>query len=87
MTAVKRLAVAALLVLLLAACGGDNFRDLEDIQSRDPDKVEVFNNVDQHPNLVLVCIHGVAFVTTTRDYKPFEREPDLDKSCPGGVAR
>jgi hypothetical protein len=81
------LLVLALAAVLLAGCGSDNFRDLNGIPSRDPDKAEVYNNVNGHPNLVMVCIHGAAFITTTRDYKPFEREPDLDRNCPGAVTK
>jgi hypothetical protein len=80
----RRLILLTLAAALLTGCGpGDNFRDLEGIASRDPDKVEVYNNVDQHPNLVMVCIHGVAFITTTREYHPVERVPELDRQCPG----
>jgi hypothetical protein len=58
-------------------------RDLENIPAHDPDKAEIFNNVNNYPNLVLLCIHGKAFITSTRDYKPWERETDLDSFCSG----
>jgi hypothetical protein len=83
--------VVAAMVLagtVVAGCDSvNNFRDVEGVRSQDPDKIEVYNNVDQHPNLVMVCIHGVAFITTTRDYKPFEREEDLDRNCPNAVVK
>jgi hypothetical protein len=88
---VGTLLALALLVpsmLLLNGCGSSQqLRDLEKVPARDPDLVELYNNVNDHPNLVMVCIHGVAFVTTTRDYKPFEREPDLDRNCPSAVTK
>jgi hypothetical protein len=83
----QRLILLALAAALLAGCGSDAYRDVEGVPSHDPDKVEVFNNVDRYPNLVVVCIHGVAFVTTTRDYKPFERVAELDRNCPGAVVK
>lgn len=85
----KKLITAAFaLAALAAACSpGNNFRDVEGVPSQDPDKIEVFNNVDQHPNLALVCIHGVAFATTTRDYDAVTRVPEWDKTCPGGPTR
>jgi hypothetical protein len=82
----RRLVVLAALAALVAGCSSNNFRDVEGVPSNDPDKIEVFNNVDQHPNLVVVCIHGVAFVTTTREYNAVTRVEKLDRICPGGGA-
>lgn len=76
-----------LAVLLAAGCSSDNFRDVEGVPSQDPPKIELFNNVNGHPNLVMVCIHGVAFVTTTRQYEPAQRVPDLDRNCPDSVVQ
>jgi hypothetical protein len=84
----KRVLVAVALIAALAGCGSsNNFRDIEGVASRDPDKVEVYNNVDQNPNVTMICIHGVAFVTTTRDYDSIMRVPELDRQCPGSVSR
>lgn len=75
------LAIAAL--ILLGACGpGNNFRDVEGADSQDPDLVEVFNNADKHPNIVKVCIDGVAFATTSRDYNAIMRVEAWDATCP-----
>lgn len=90
--------LAALIVsAALAGCGTNNFRDLEGVPSKNPDKVELFNNLDGHPNLALVCIHGVAFITTTRGGgdtgtgnggdDAVNRVPELDRQCPGSVAK
>jgi uncharacterized lipoprotein len=85
---IRRLVLAATLILVLAGCGSSQqLRDLEKIPAQDPDKVELYNNVNDHPNLVMVCIHGVAFVTTTRDYMAVTRVPELDRNCPGAVTK
>lgn len=83
------LAVAALALVTGVACSpGNNFRDVEGVPSHDPDRIENFNNMDGHPNIGLVCIHGVAFFTTTRIYTSIGRVPEWDKLCPGSpVAR
>lgn len=81
----KRLLIGlATLALAGAACTpGNNFRDVEGVPSQDPDKVFMYNNVDMHPNIAVVCIKGVAFITTTREYgDAIQRVPDLDKVCP-----
>jgi outer membrane lipopolysaccharide assembly protein LptE/RlpB len=84
----KRLILLVLAAALLAGCGSQQqLRGLEDIPAQDPDKVELYNNVDQHANLVVVCIHGVAFVTTTRDYNAVTRVAELDRTCPGAVTK
>lgn len=67
----------------LVACSGNNFRDVKGVKSRDPDKIELFNNIDKHPNIAKVCIDGVAFATTTRDLAAITRVPEWDKTCPG----
>lgn len=78
-------AVAALGVSLVACSPGNNFRDLEGIESQKPDLVEVYSNVDQHPNIAKVCIDGVAFATTTREgNSAIMRVEAWDRSCPGG---
>lgn len=87
MRRVGTLAAVVLLVGLLGGCGRDNFRDVKNVESRDPDKIELYNNVDKHPNIVMICIHGVAFVTTTRDYNAVQRVPELDRNCPGAVQK
>lgn len=76
--------IFAVLILLLAfasACGSDNLRDVENVDSKDPDKIENYNNMDGHPNVGRMCIDGVAFLTTTRDYHPIERVPEWDAWC------
>lgn len=74
--------------LMLGACGSDNFRDVKGVKSQNPDSIEVYSNVDKHPNIAKVCIKGVAFATTTRDAQAaITRVPDWDRTCPGGEAK
>lgn len=75
------LPLAAGLFVLGACSPGNNFRDVEGVKSHDPDLVENYNNMDGHPNIGLVCIHGVAFFTTTRDYLSIGRVPEWDGIC------
>lgn len=80
-----RLGVVAVgMVAVLASCTpGNNFRDLKGIKSQEPDLVEVFTNVDKHPNIVKVCIDGVAFATTSREGNAaITRVEAWDKTCP-----
>ena len=67
--------------LLLTACGSDNFRDVKGVKSQDPDSIEVYNNVDKHPNIARVCIDSVAFATTTRNFSAIMRVPEWDNEC------
>ncbi len=85
----KRLILASIaLAIALSACGSqNNFRDVEGVKSQNPDSVENFNNMDQHPNMGRVCIDGVAFLTTTRQYDAVTRVPEWDKTCPTAQAR
>jgi hypothetical protein len=80
---VKRIAIAAVAVVLLAGCGtGQQWRDLEGQVQTEPDKVRLVTNVDTYPNIVALCIEGVGFVTTTRDDRPLQESPGLtEKWC------
>lgn len=75
------LAALAAAAVALSACGSNNFRDVEGVKSKDPQKLEVYSNTDAHPNINRVCIDGVAFATTTRDYAPILRVPEWDAWC------
>ena len=70
-------------VLGLSGCEGQQVRDLEGVPIRQPDKAEIYANVDQYPNITRICIDGVAFATTTRDYQPVMRVPEWDSSFCG----
>lgn len=83
MTKTKKGMIAAIALsgLLLSACGMDNFRDVEGVQSQRPDYIENYNNMDKHPNMGLICIRGAGFVTTTREYNAITRVPEWDDFC------
>lgn len=76
-------ASAVVLTLSLVACSNQTVRDLENVPAQDPEKVELFVNVDQFPNLTVLCVHGVGFVTTTRDgQSALQESPGLtEKWC------
>jgi hypothetical protein len=69
----RRKFVLILLPLLLIAatseggCGEAHRDDLDEshITVTDPDSVTVYRNANGHPNIGVVCIEGIAFITTT----------------------
>lgn len=78
--------VALVLALGLTGCGQapweDSLRDLEGVQVRDPAETILYNNVDKHPNVVLLCLDGLGFATTTRpDMGSVMRTPERDAHC------
>jgi len=85
MTNGKRIALGIAAVVMVAgtatACGSNNKRDLNNINSLNPDYAEIYNNTDSHPNIGLICVRGVGFATTTRDYNSLTRVPEWDKFC------
>lgn len=69
--------IAALLTL--TGCGDANVKDLKNVDGRKPDKIEAYINIDNHPNIVRLCIGGVAFATTSRAAgENFLRVPEWD---------
>jgi len=56
---------AALALALLTGCGSNDKRDVEGVKSMDPDYIEVYNNTDGRPNVVLLCIRGVGFASAS----------------------
>lgn len=77
----KLIASAAVAVLVLSGCSQTEERDLEGVKLRDPNKAEHYTNVNGHPNISRICIDGVAFATTTREYAPILRVPEWDAWC------
>ncbi len=91
----KTAAVVAIAALALGGCaapgslsGGGGFKDLENVTPQNPDKAILINNVDGYPNVTIICIGGVALVTTTRDSSAaaLQHFDALDHLCPGYVA-
>ena len=68
---------------VLASCGSatGSIRDYEEARVLDPGKVAIWNNVDQHPNIVRICTDGIAWATTSRDYQQITRVPEWDRAC------
>lgn len=83
----KKVVLAVVAITILGACGGDAYRDVEGVPSKNPDTIAVYSNVDKYPNIVKVCIEGAAFATTTRSYQAVTRVPEWDRTCPGSVSR
>jgi hypothetical protein len=82
----RRAAIAAVAgALLLTGCSNQTVRDLEGVPVQDPEKVELFVNVDLFPNVVALCIHGAGFAATTRDDSAaaLQRVPEWDASADG----
>lgn len=71
------------LVVVLSSCSpGDNFKDVKGVKNHLPDAIMNIENVDGHPNIIVLCIRGAAFYTTTRDYKAIQEKPSWDHLCP-----
>lgn len=83
----KVIAIGFALAVLGACSPGNNFRDVEGVKSERPQLIQNFNNLDKHPNIAKVCIDGVAFLTTTRQYDAVTRVPEWDRTCPGYVGK
>lgn len=86
--------IVILLAVVLAACAEAHMQDIDtetrwiefstedlDVSIKVPDSIEVFQNVDSHPNIARICIDGVAFLTTTRDLDAIDRVPEWDSIC------
>jgi len=59
----------------------------KDFATKAPDKVVVYNNLQSFPNIVQICIDGVAFRAVSDHYvglatPAVDRVPEWDKTCP-----
>lgn len=80
----KRVMITLAAVAAVAAAGcTSTLQDLENVDAVPPDSYEVFQSPDLFPNIARVCVDGVAFVTTTRDYQQVTRVPEWDAECGG----
>lgn len=76
------LSVAALGATVgFSGCSSDNFKDVKGVVNHEPPQIENWENADGHPNIVILCIHGEAMMTTTRDFKAVEHAPWWNKKC------
>lgn len=73
-------AVAAV-AATVTACGPTQLNDLRNTPTQYPDYASIVLNVDNYPNVTVLCIRGVGFATTTRDYSAIMRVPEWDKFC------
>lgn len=53
----------------------------ENYEVRVPDLLLVTLNIDNHPTVAKICIDGVAFATTSRDFNALTRIPEWDEDC------
>lgn len=63
---ITALVVAAVTVAALSACGHDNFKDVKNVHNVHPDYIVNVENMDRHPNIGMLCIHGAGVLTSTR---------------------
>jgi hypothetical protein len=73
-------------VLALAAAGisagcSNQLNDLGGVGQAKPDYSLTYLNVKNFPNVTVLCIRGVGFATTTRDYASVMRVPEWDSFC------
>lgn len=76
--------LAAMVVMVAAtACTSPKFEDLTTVERgdagsagtaevRDPDSVTVLRNVDQFPNLNIVCYRGAALINRSSNYEDWQ---------------
>lgn len=76
----KKVVIVAVMGLVLAGCANQTTRDLEKVPVQEPDKAEIYVNVDEYANITRQCIDGLAFIFTTRDYNAVFRVPEWDKT-------
>lgn len=85
---IKIAATGAVATVLLTGCVAENQRDLEGVNGKEPDKIEIYRNIDQHPNLVRICIDKVALLTTSRENgQNLIRVPEWDVSFCGATPK
>lgn len=75
------LSLAGVAALSITSCSNQTVRDLEGVPVKEPDKAEIYLNVDKFANVARECIDGVAFAFTTREYEPILRVPEWDDWC------
>src|SRR5271154_3241151 len=66
---------------IVAGCTSPQLNDLRNSPTQYPNYSTTYINVDGFPNVTELCINGVAFATTTRDYTSIMRIPQWDAFC------
>ena len=59
----------------------NQLNDQGGVQQAKADYILTYLNVDNFPNVTMLCIHGAGFATTTRDYDSLTRVPEWDTFC------
>lgn len=66
---------------LAAGCSSPQTNDQGGIQQASADYALTYLNADGFPNITMLCIRGVGFATTTRDYTSLMRITQWDAFC------
>jgi outer membrane lipoprotein SlyB len=75
------IALLAILVTLgLAGCS-NQLNDVEGIGQAKPDYILTYLNVQDFPNVTMLCIRGAGFATITRDYGSLTPVPAWNAFC------
>ena len=59
--------VLASIAMVIGGCS-DQLTDLKGIEIQDPDTVSVYRNVDNFPNVAIMCIDGDALIMRSSNY-------------------
>lgn len=95
----KKTLIAVISVIALVGCSQDASKtDIaepefqgdalpSDYSAKAPDVLTVFQNVDNHPSIVKLCLDGLAFRTVSTTHQngltdAAMRVPDWDETCP-----
>lgn len=66
---------------IVAGCESPQLNDLRNSPTNYPNYSMTYINVSGFPNVTELCINGLAFYTTTRDYNAIARVPQWDAFC------
>lgn len=81
-TVIGAAAAAAVIGTTVFAAGCTNqLNDLSNVGQAKPDYIITYLNVDNFPNVTMMCVRGAGFATTTRDYDAIIRVPEWDPFC------
>lgn len=75
----------------VSACGAGHpqLNDLQNVNPSYPNYAGLYMNVDNFPNIVMLCINGAGFATTTRDNSASAAflVPEWDKFCAAQIGK
>lgn len=67
--------------IAVAGCESPQLNDLRNSPTQYPNYSMTYINVSGFPNVTELCINGLGFYTTTRDYNAIARVPQWDAFC------